>query len=72
MAPDRNCLLRHRAAAAAFDPGPIDETNAPSRRLQRNITRVLARFGAITVRTLFLVIGLLLVADALLHHRDLW
>jgi hypothetical protein len=43
-----------------------------ARRLQRNITRVLARFGAITVRTLFLVIGLVLVADALLHHRDLW
>jgi hypothetical protein len=43
-----------------------------ARRLQRNFTRVLARFGTITVRTLFLVIGLVLVADALLHHRDLW
>ncbi|HZA08582.1 GAP family protein [Mycobacterium sp.] len=42
-----------------------------ARRLQRSIVRVLARFGPTTVRTLFLVIGLVLVADAFLHQRDL-
>jgi hypothetical protein len=43
-----------------------------SRRIQRNIVRAMTRFGPLTVRLLFLVVGLVLVAGALLNYRALW
>ena len=43
-----------------------------SRRVQRTIVRVTTRYGPITVRILFLVIGIVLVVGALLNHRVLW
>lgn len=43
-----------------------------ARRVQRNIVRVLTRYGPITIRILFLGAGSVLVIDALLHYRDLW
>lgn len=43
-----------------------------ARRVQRNVVRVLTRFGPKTVRILFLGIGIVLVAGALLNYRALW
>lgn len=43
-----------------------------ARRVYRSIVRVVSRYGPIVVRALFLVIGIVLVSDALLHHRELW
>ncbi len=43
-----------------------------SRRLQRWIVRVLTRFGPMTVRVIFLVVGVGLVVDALMHYSALW
>ena len=43
-----------------------------ARRVQRNIVRVLTRYGPKTVRILFLGIGIVLVIGALLNYRDLF
>ena len=43
-----------------------------ARRMQRRVVRVMTRFGPLVVRTLFLAIGLVLVADALWHYAELW
>ncbi len=43
-----------------------------ARRVQRNIVRVTTRYGPITVRILFLGIGIVLVIGALLNYRALW
>jgi len=43
-----------------------------SRRVQRNVVRVLTRYGPITVRILFLAVGAVLVVDALVNYRALW
>ncbi|HYO02856.1 MAG TPA: GAP family protein [Mycobacterium sp.] len=43
-----------------------------ARRMQRNIIRVTTRYGPITVRILFLGIGIVLVIGALLNYRALW
>ena len=43
-----------------------------ARRVQRNIVRALTRFGPVTVRVLFLVIGVVLVGGALVNYRALW
>lgn len=42
------------------------------RRLQRNIIRGVNRYGPITVRILFLGIGMVLIVGALLNYRALW
>ena len=44
---------------------------ARARRLQRRIVRVLARYGAMTVRIIFLVVGVGLIADAIIHYNAL-
>lgn len=41
-------------------------------RTHRWVVRNLTRYGPIGVRILFLVAGVALVADALIHHRILW
>lgn len=41
-------------------------------RIQRGIMRALTRYGPISVRLLFLVFGVGLVADALVNHSALW
>jgi cytochrome c biogenesis protein CcdA len=43
-----------------------------ARRIQRWLVRVLTRYGPISVRILFLVVGVALIADALIHHTALW
>ncbi|TPG25537.1 GAP family protein [Mycolicibacterium hodleri] len=43
-----------------------------ARHVQRNIVRVTTRYGPITVRILFLGIGVVLVVGALLNYRALW
>ena len=43
-----------------------------SRRVQRNIVRAMTRFGPVTVRILFLGIGVVLVVGALINYRELW
>jgi cytochrome c biogenesis protein CcdA len=43
-----------------------------AQRMQRNLVRVLNRYGPTSVRILFLCIGIALCADALLHHSELW
>lgn len=43
-----------------------------SRRVQRNIVRAMTRFGPVTVRILFLAIGVVLVVGALINFRELW
>lgn len=43
-----------------------------ARRIQRNVVRVLTRFGPSTVRILFLAIGIVLVVGALLNYRSLF
>ena len=43
-----------------------------AKRIQRGIVRVLTRYGPITVRIIFLVVGVGLVVDALMHHSALW
>jgi cytochrome c biogenesis protein CcdA len=43
-----------------------------ARRVQRNIVRVMTRYGPKTVRILFLGIGIVLVVGALMNHRSLW
>jgi cytochrome c biogenesis protein CcdA len=47
-------------------------TTARAKRIQRRIVRVLTRYGPITVRTIFLVVGVGLVVNALMHHSALW
>jgi hypothetical protein len=44
---------------------------ARARHLQRWIVRVLTRYGPITVRIIFLVVGVGLVVDALIHYSAL-
>jgi cytochrome c biogenesis protein CcdA len=44
---------------------------ARARHLQRWIVRVLTRYGPITVRIIFLVVGVGLVVDALMHYSAL-
>lgn len=41
-------------------------------RIQRRLVRVLTRYGPLSVRLLFLVLGVGLVADALVNHSALW
>lgn len=41
-------------------------------RTQRWVVRTLTRYGPIGVRILFLVAGVALVADALIHYSNLW
>jgi cytochrome c biogenesis protein CcdA len=43
-----------------------------ARRVQRNIVRVTTRYGPVTVRILFLGVGVVLVIGALLNYRALW
>jgi hypothetical protein len=43
-----------------------------SRRVQRNVVRVMTRFGPTTVRVLFLGVGVVLVVGALMNYRALW
>jgi cytochrome c biogenesis protein CcdA len=43
-----------------------------ARHLQRRVVRLMTRFGPPVVRTLFLGIGLVLVADGLWHYAELW
>jgi cytochrome c biogenesis protein CcdA len=43
-----------------------------ARHMQRSVVRLMTRFGPPVVRTLFLGIGLVLVADALWHFPELW
>lgn len=43
-----------------------------ARRIQRRLVRVLTRYGPTSVRLLFLVFGVGLVADALVNHSALW
>lgn len=43
-----------------------------ARRMQRRVVRMMTRFGPPVVRTLFLGIGLVLVAGALWHYAELW
>ena len=46
--------------------------NTPrANRIQRSLVRALNRYGPLSVRILFLVFGVGLVADALVHHRAL-
>ena len=45
---------------------------ARAKRVQRWIVRLLTRYGPITVRIIFLVAGVGLVVDALMHYRVLW
>jgi hypothetical protein len=46
--------------------------SARTRRIQRRLVRVLTRYGPISVRILFLVAGVALATDALIHHSALW
>jgi cytochrome c biogenesis protein CcdA len=41
-------------------------------RIQRSLVRALTRYGPLSVRLLFLVFGVGLVADALVNHSALW
>jgi uncharacterized membrane protein SirB2 len=43
-----------------------------ARRVQRRVVRTMTRLGPPVVRTLFLGIGLVLVAGALWHYAELW
>lgn len=43
-----------------------------ARRIQRWLVRALTRYGPMSVRLLFLVFGVGLVADALVNHSALW
>ena len=45
---------------------------ARAQRIHRRLVRVLTRYGPISVRTLFLVAGVVLVCNALVHYRDVW
>ncbi|OBH56895.1 hypothetical protein [Mycobacterium sp. E2479] len=44
----------------------------PAKRIQRAIVRALTRYGPMSVRLLFLVFGIGLIADALVNHSALW
>lgn len=41
-------------------------------RIQRGLVRLLTRYGPMSVRLLFLVFGVGLIADALVNHSALW
>jgi cytochrome c biogenesis protein CcdA len=43
-----------------------------AKRIQRGIVRALTRYGPMSVRLLFLVLGTGLTADALVNHSALW
>ncbi|OBH29193.1 hypothetical protein A5692_01830 [Mycobacterium sp. E342] len=43
-----------------------------AKRIQRSLVRALTRYGPISVRLLFLVFGIGLIADALVNHSALW
>ncbi|OBH93079.1 GAP family protein [Mycobacterium scrofulaceum] len=43
-----------------------------AKRIQRRLVRALTRYGPMSVRLLFLVFGVGLVADALINHSALW
>lgn len=43
-----------------------------AQRIQRWLVRSITRYGPISVRILFLVAGVALVVDALIHHSALW
>jgi cytochrome c biogenesis protein CcdA len=43
-----------------------------ARRAQRNIVRATTRYGPITIRILFLVVGAVLAVGALINYRALW
>lgn len=44
---------------------------ARAKRIQRGIVRVLTRYGPMTVRIIFLVVGVGLVVDAIMHYSAL-
>lgn len=43
-----------------------------AQRIQRWLVRNITRYGPISVRVLFLAVGVALVVDALIHHSALW
>jgi cytochrome c biogenesis protein CcdA len=43
-----------------------------AQRIQRLLVRVITRYGPMSVRILFLVVGSALVVDAMIHHNALW
>lgn len=43
-----------------------------AQRIQRRLVRTITRYGPISVRILFLGVGVVLVVDALIHHSALW
>lgn len=43
-----------------------------ARRLQHRLIRLINRYAAMVVRVLFLIVGVLLVGDAVLHYDALW
>jgi cytochrome c biogenesis protein CcdA len=43
-----------------------------AQRIQRWLVRIITRYGPLSVRILFLVAGVALVVDALIHHSALW
>lgn len=70
-------LLIVAYCALALTPSLLVLTLATRRsqraqRIQRRIVRTLTRYGPISVRVLFLVVGVVLVADALIHRHYLW
>lgn len=45
---------------------------ARAKRIQRRLVRAITRYGPIAVRVIFLVVGVGLVVNALMHHAALW
>jgi cytochrome c biogenesis protein CcdA len=45
---------------------------ARAKRIQRRLVRGLTRYGPLAVRIIFLVVGVGLVVNALMHHHALW
>jgi hypothetical protein len=46
--------------------------NKRAQRAQRWVVRSVTRYGPIGVRGLFLLAGIAMVADAMIHHGALW
>jgi cytochrome c biogenesis protein CcdA len=43
-----------------------------AQRIHRRLVRTLTRYGPAAVRAMFLIVGVVLISDALLHLSDLW
>ncbi|MEU4316700.1 GAP family protein [Nocardia sp. NPDC024068] len=43
-----------------------------AQRVYRTVVTVITRFGPASVRVVFVVLGVVLLADAVVHHRHLW